>query len=308
MTDLLPSFPAPVRRMRWAALALAGVMALSACGRQHSGEPQAVATAEMAPPAAPVARMAAMDEKLQATPAPAGGGSETAMPRYLAIRQDLQVEVPPEKLADAWGQVRNLCGSLRCELLSSSLQRETPQQPGGAMLELRVAPEDVDKLMAGVAGVARVVSHNTTSEDKTSQVIDVEARIKNRTEFRDSLRTMLRDTSTKRTMADLLQIQRTLADTQAELDASATQRKTLEQQTSKQHIQIQFTPIRALVGGDDGTFSPMARALRNAGGVLAESVAALITFAAAALPWVVVGLPLLWVLRLLWRRRRAAKA
>jgi hypothetical protein len=36
--------------------------------------------------------------------------------------------------------------------------------------------------------VATIVSQNTVSEDKTAEVIDVEARIRNRTEFRDSLR------------------------------------------------------------------------------------------------------------------------
>jgi hypothetical protein len=228
--------------------------------------------------------------------------------RFLAVRQELNVEVPPEQLADAWGKVRELCGTLQCELLSSSLLRETPQQPGNAMLEMRVAPADVDRLLGGLAGVAKVVSQNTTSEDKTAEVIDVEARIKNRIEFRDSLRLMLRDTVTKRTMADLLAIQRTLSDTQAELDAIATQRKVLEQQTSKQHIQVQFTPARTLVQGGR-SYNPMMRALREAGSVLAESVGALITFLAAVLPWLLlVGLPLAWLVRLLWRRRRTKAA
>ena len=228
--------------------------------------------------------------------------------RFLAVRQELNVEVPPEQLADAWGKVRELCGTLQCELLSSSLLRETPQQPGNAMLEMRVAPADVDRLLGGLAGVAKVVSQNTTSEDKTAEVIDVEARIKNRIEFRDSLRLMLRDTVTKRTMADLLAIQRTLSDTQAELDAIATQRKVLEQQTSKQHIQVQFTPARTLVQGGR-SYNPMMRALREAGSVLAESVGALITFLAAVLPWLLlVGLPLAWLVRLLWRRRRIKAA
>jgi len=253
--------------------------------------------------------------RLEATapPAPAAAAAsdqaqDAPLQRFLAVRQELSVEVPPDQLADAWGKVRDLCGTLQCELLSSSLLRETPQQPGNATLEMRVAPADVDRLLGGLAGVARVVSQNTTSEDKTAEVIDVEARIRNRIEFRDSLRLMLRDTATKRTMADLLAIQRTLSDTQAELDAIATQRKVLEQQTSKQHVQIQFTPTRTLVQGGR-SYNPMMRALREAGSVLAESVGALITFLAAVLPWLLlVGLPLAWLLRLLWRRRRIKAA
>ncbi|MGJ7608259.1 DUF4349 domain-containing protein [Variovorax sp. LT1R20] len=303
------------RRTGVAMLALAAALALAGCQRAE------VASLDAAPPPAPMSApsgfaggMAMKREQSRAAPqaeqaaADAGQSEQAPLQRYLAVRQDLNVEVPPEQLADAWGKVRDLCGTLQCELLSSSLLRETPQQPGNAMLEMRVVPADVDKLLSGLAGVAKVVSQNTTSEDKTAEVIDVEARIKNRVEFRDSLRLMLRDTVTKRTMADLLAIQRTLSDTQAELDAIATQRKVLEQQTSKQHIQIQFTPTRTLSQGGQ-SYNPMMRALREAGSVLAESVGMLITFLAAVLPWLLlVGLPLGWLVRVLWRRRRGARA
>lgn len=312
-----PRFLSPARRRAGVVLlALVAALSLAGCDRKSD---EAAVLAESAPSPAPMQAAAgyaggmAMKERRMRSAEPASAPSAADQPqqdgtplqRFLAVRQDLNVEVPAEQLADAWGKVRDLCGTLKCELLSSSLLRETPQQPGNAMLEMRVEPVDVDRLLGGLAGVANVVSHTTTSEDKTAEVIDVEARIRNRTEFRDSLRTMLRDTVTKRTMADLLAIQRTLSDTQAELDASATQRKVLAQQTSKQHIQIQFTPKRALVSSGEG-YSPMRHALRNAGSVLAQSVGSLITFIAAVLPWLVlVVLPLGWLVRMLWRRRRA---
>lgn len=312
-----PRFLSARHRSGIVLLALAAALSLAGCNR-HSDE--AAALAEPAPPASPAPMQAAaryaggmaMKEQRRermadtaSAPSETEQSQDTPLQRFLAVRQELNVEVPSEQLADAWGKVRDLCGTLKCELLSSSLLRETPQQPGNAMLEVRVEPADVDKLLGGLAGVANVVSHTTTSEDKTAEVIDVEARIKNRTEFRDSLRVMLRDTVTKRTMADLLAIQRTLSDTQAELDATATQRKVLAQQTGKQHIQIQFTPKRALVSSGDG-YSPMGHALRNAGSVLAESVGSLITFVAAVLPWLLlVVLPVGWLVRVLWRRRRS---
>lgn len=291
-------------------LALVAALALTACERgRNAGEPSGAAAP---PPPAPVALagpgggMQKRAPSQEASGADAGDPSNAAaMQRFLAVRQELRVEVPALQLADAWGKVRDLCGTLQCELLSSSLLRETPQQPGSAQLEMRVLPADVDRLLGGLAGVATVVSHTTNSEDKTAEVIDVEARIRNRTEFRDSLRAMLGDTVTKRTMADLLAIQRTLSDTQAELDAVAAQRKVLAQQTSKQHLQIDFTPKRELGGNGDHGYNPMMQALRNAGAVLAESVASLITFVAAVLPWfVIVVLPLGALLRWAWRRRR----
>ncbi|KAF1052362.1 MAG: hypothetical protein GAK34_01274 [Delftia tsuruhatensis] len=310
MTHPRPS-TLPSRMALPAMLALAATLALAGCNQRHD-----TAAMESAPAPAPMAGGAGMKQGRAATvqaedaaaAAPETSAQDEMAQRFLAVRQELNVEVPQAQLADAWGQVRDLCATLRCELLSASLLRETPQQPGNAMLEMRVAPADVQRLLGTLAGVATIVSQNTISEDKTAEVIDVEARIRNRTEFRDSLRLMLRDTTTKRTMSDLLEIQRTLSDTQAELDAMAAQRKVLEQQTSKQHIQIQFTPTRALVQGGT-SYSPIGRALRDAGHELGESMAALITFVAAVLPWLVlVVLPLGWVLRALWRRRRARKA
>jgi hypothetical protein len=276
---------------RMALLALAGMLALAGCNQRHD-----TVSMEPAPPPAPMAGGAGMKQSraanVQAEDAAAAAPAQDEMAqRFLAVRQELNVEVPQAQLADAWGQVRDLCATLRCELLTATLLRETPQQPGNALLEMRVAPADVDRLLGTLAGVATIVSQNTISEDKTTEVIDVEARIKNRTDFRDSLRLMLR----------------TLSDTQAELDAMAAQRKLLEQQTSKQHIQIQFTPTRALVQGGT-SYSPIGRALRDAGHVLGESMGALITFVAAVLPWLVlVVLPLGWMLRALWRRRRARR-
>ncbi|MFH0130897.1 DUF4349 domain-containing protein [Variovorax sp. VaC1] len=302
-------------------LALAAALSMAGCGQKRDAGSSSEAPQPPAPMQATAnygggmamkesrARAASPQAESARAPAPVAASADqaqqTPFQRYLAVRQELNVEVPSEQLPDAWGKVRDLCDTLKCELLSSSLLRETPQQVGKAMLEMRVEPADVDKLLNGLAGVAKVVSQNTTSEDKTSEVIDVEARIKNRTEFRDSLRLMLRDKTTKRDMSDLLEIQRTLADTQAELDSSATQRKVLEQQTSKQHIQIQFTTTRVLVQGGQ-SYNPMMRALRQAGSVLAESVGALITFLAAVLPWLLlVVLPFGWLVRVLWRRRRS---
>jgi hypothetical protein len=222
---------------RMALLALAGMLALAGCNQRHD-----TVSMEPAPPPAPMAGGAGMKQSraanVQAEDAAAAAPAQDEMAqRFLAVRQELNVEVPQAQLADAWGQVRDLCATLRCELLTATLLRETPQQPGNALLE----------------------------------------------------------------------IQRTLSDTQAELDAMAAQRKLLEQQTSKQHIQIQFTPTRALVQGGT-SYSPIGRALRDAGHVLGESMGALITFVAAVLPWLVlVVLPLGWMLRALWRRRRARR-
>jgi len=305
------SLPRRIGRTLSLALALASCsMLLLGCHASSSSEPPPGASTDSAESdvSAPTfdgasAKRMSVSAELAAPAAPAP--DEAPAQRFIAVRQSLAVEVPSEQLANAWHSVRDLCASLQCEVLSASLSRETPQQQGSAMLELRVAPPDVDRLLGGLAGVAKVTAQQTSSEDKTAQVIDVEAQIRNRTEFRDGLRQMLSDTSVKRTLSDLLTIQRTLSQTQAEIDAAATRRKVLAQQTGKQHVQISFSTTRAIVSPGGHGYSPVANALRQAWDALAESVGTLITVVAMALPWLLlVVLPFAWGMRWLLRRGR----
>ena len=51
-----------------------------------------------------------------------------------------------------------------------------------------------------------------------------------------------------------------------------------------------------------GGFAPIASAWRESGSVLSESVASLMTVTAALIPWVLVAVPVFWVLRRVFRR------
>lgn len=235
-------------------------------------------------------------------PAVADPATDDAQQRYIAVRHALTVVVPVEQLASAWSAVSEQCGKLDCVVLSSSLQRELPTQEPGAELEMRVAPKDLSALLGSVNGAGDVASHATTSEDKTAQVVDVEAHIKNRTEFRDSLRGLLQSVDNKRPLADVLEIQRTLSQTQAELDSATTQLKLLQEETFRQFVSVSFNPKRSLASG--GVANPVWRALSEAGEVMSSSLASVITFLARVLPWLIVGVPVLWLLR--WGRRRWA--
>ncbi|WP_225785246.1 DUF4349 domain-containing protein [Xenophilus sp. Marseille-Q4582] len=287
-----------------AGLLLALSLALAACG-QAPGPSTEAAMAEAVMPAAP----APTALQLQRGGAQADASAETAaVERHIAVRQMLTVESPGDQLPTLWEKVRAQCGTLRCELLTASLRQETPRQAAGASLSLRVAPEDVDQLLGALQGGGAIVQQDTHSEDLTAQVIDVQAHIRNRTEFRDSLRALLARPDAQRALKDLLEIQRTLTQTQAELDSHAAQLKALQSRTRMQQIDIEFRAERRVVSG--GGSNPIARAWEQAGETLADSAAAVITFVAAALPWAVVAVPFfggLGVLARAWRRRRARR-
>ena len=226
-----------------------------------------------------------------ASPSPAPGAA-VATGRFLAVRHHMQIESPAAELAGLWESVKSACERLDCYVEGSALQRETSHAAAGAYLTMRVNPLDFALLTANLGGNAKVLNHQTETEDKTSQVIDVEAQIKNRSEYRDSLRELLREKNVKRSLQDLMEIRDTMSQVQAEIDAAATQRSLLERETAKQLVQMQFQPTRVIVSG---TYSPWQQTWQRSWDTLARSVQNLVITVAGLLPWlialVVIGVP-----------------
>jgi uncharacterized protein DUF4349 len=237
-----------------------------------------------------------------------GSGAVLAAPRFVAVRHKLEIVEAGSGLAKSIEVVITFCGTIQCEVLSSSVTNETAVLAPSGNIAARVAPQDLSKFLDFVGKQGKIAQHATESEDKTAAVVDVEAKLKNQTDFRDSLRKML--TKPGVSVADLLQIQEKLAEAQAELDSEATQRKILANETEKVYVEIAFHAEQRTVSR--GAFASVGEALRDSGSVLGDSLATLITAIAAIIPWLIVIVPGLWFLikavRWFRERRRASKA
>ena len=235
-------------------------------------------------------------------------GTVFAASRYVAVRHKLEIVGPGAGLAKSIEAVVAFCGAIQCEVLSSSVTNETAVLSPSGNIAARVAPPDLGKFLDFAGRQGKIAQHATESEDKTTAVVDVEAKLKNQTDFRDSLRKML--TKPGVSVADLLQIQEKLAEAQAELDSEGTQRKILANETEKVYVEIAFHAEQRTISR--GAFASVGEALRDSGSVLGDSLAALITAIAAIIPWLLVIIPGLWFLikavRRFRERRRAAKA
>ena len=234
-------------------------------------------------------------------------GEVLAAPRFVAVRHKLEIVEAGSGLAKSIEAVVAFCGTIQCEVLSSSVNETAVLSPSGN-IAARVAPQDLNKFLDFVGRQGKIAQHATESEDKTAAVVDVEAKLKNQTDFRDSLRRML--TKPGVSVADLLQIEEKLAEAQAELDSEATQRKILANETEKVYVEIAFHAEQRTVSR--GAFTSVGEALLDSGSVLGDSLAALITAVAAIIPWLIVIVPGLWFLikaiRRFRERRRAAEA
>lgn len=276
------------------------IFILAACGQHKERAAEVMSAPSIAMAPAPTGEMAES----------AGGGEESlikvteptianaAAKRYIALRHSLTVETEAEKMQAAFDSTVANCEQLKCQILSANYNRETPFNPPSASLSVRVPPRSVEIFLSGLAKNSEVLQHHRDSEDKTDAVIDAEARIKNLTEFRDSLRVMLMDKSAK--FKDLIEVQRELVNTQSELDTIQGVRKVLAQETELVAVTIDFTAKQGI--SEHGFFSPVAHAIKDAGRVMMESLATVITFFVTILPWLLVGIPMLILARKLWAK------
>ncbi|MGB2592137.1 MAG: DUF4349 domain-containing protein [Candidatus Acidiferrum sp.] len=217
---------------------------------------------------------------------------------FIAERHKLEVVTPESDLQKSWEATIAFCKTIRCEVLNSTITtRAAGAEPSGA-IAARVVPDDLQALLAQVQKLGQISTHTTDREDVTNQVIDSEAKLKNLTALRDSLREMLKKPSA--TVQDLVAIQQQLADTQAQLDSETAQRKVLANETEKIAVNISFRVVAH--GAPSGAFSQVRDAFLESGSVLADSLASLITVIVTLIPWMILIIPGIWLLAKTWRR------
>jgi hypothetical protein len=224
--------------------------------------------------------------------------------RYIAESHKVEVVTSESQLEKSWESLIAYCGSIQCEVTSSSITTRTSDTEPTGTVFMRVAPGDLRKLLAEVERLGKVAQHTTQREDKTEDVVDTDAKIKNLTSFRDNLRAMLGKPSA--TIKDLVEIQQQLTDTQSQLDGETTMRKILANETEKIAVEISFQVERPR--GNAGGFAEIWEALRESGTNLADSTASLITVIVTVIPWLILIVPGIWLIGRAWRRLRRNRA
>ncbi|NWG39284.1 MAG: DUF4349 domain-containing protein [Hydrogenophilaceae bacterium] len=224
---------------------------------------------------------------MEAAPAAAPVEQGQAEQKYLAERQYWVFELKETDIEKRWQSHLALCMG-NCEVLNASVSKST-QSPVYANLQLRVPRNEAGKLFAAMES-PDVIERRVEREDKTLQVVDVEARLKNLAELRDRLRVL--QTQYKGSLKDLLETEKELARVQGELDAMTAQRKVLANETEKILLNADYRPKPSL--GETGAFQPLVEAWRNVGRTFAQSLGSALLFLVGALPWVVIVIPVLW--------------
>lgn len=290
-----------VRVMMAATLA----MALGACSGETSkgyagGYDAAPEMATAAAPMAPVMEeYAPQDVMLQ--PAPGNGGTPVNPDggRLMSYRYAWQFSVPTENMSGLQAAHKKLCedaGPANCYVTGSQLEGIGNAEGAYGQLSMRATETWMRAFEKGVGEGLKpfggsIYSTGRDSEDLTTQIVDHEARLRSMIAHRDALQKMLDDKPGR--LSDLLEIQKALAESQGNIDASQSLLAALRLRVSMSVVDFSY---RAELGAvSNSMWRPITDAFGDFGPSFARTIAGIIEFVAIILPVaIIVGL-IIWL-------------
>jgi hypothetical protein len=232
-----------------------------------------------------------------AAPPTAPGSPRAARGETLAYEHNISVEMDKEMLPSRLREIEAACNADRasaCTILDVSLQSEQDLPSGN--IRMRLAPAGVEPLITLASKDANPTGRNTRAEDLAEPVADTERQLALMTLHRDRLTELMKNKDIK--IDQLIAVSRELATVQAQIDSLGTQRANLRRRIDTDLLTITLSlPRRAYVSDP----TPVTDALRYFGNDFREAVGMMIRFLAVLLPWLVIILPGLFLLRLFWR-------
>ncbi|CAN5626757.1 DUF4349 domain-containing protein [soil metagenome] len=175
---------------------------------------------------------------------------------------------------------------------------KTTTEPGRrtytvARLVLRVPPEELDGLLAGLQQLGRRVSQTRSADDITEEYVDVEQRLATQRASLQRVRTLL---SRAEDLGDVVRLESELTERQADLESLEARLRVLGDKTELATVTATFEPPPAAVGphppaGDDRGFFV---GLREGWRAFTAAIAVSLTVLGAVLPFAVVA-AVLWV-------------
>lgn len=231
-----------------------------------------------------------------------GEGEDTDLStRYLAYEYRATVEFPADQVDNVFTAHVDHClraGSAVCRVTSSQLEgRDTSY--AYAELEFSATRVYMTAFIDGLdheaeASGGTVESLSATVEDLSREITDTAARLEAKEMLRERLLLLLdRDIED---VSDILEVEEELSRVQSEIESTRSYLQVLEGRVSMDSMLIEYEAIDIIRPRPEPT--PLRDALRSVSKVVAASFAEVITFIAKWLPWLIIILPGLLILRL----------
>lgn len=214
----------------------------------------------------------------------------------LAYEHTVTVQLPAARIPGRMRDLQAACAGKdsACTLLDISLRAERGVPSG--TLRLRVAPAAVESLIDIAARDGDVLARSTHAEDLAQPVADTERQLAMLSAHRARLEEFVRNKQLK--VEQLIAVSRELSSVQTEIDGLNTQRANLRRRIDTELLSIELSPPYASYGAEQ---TPVRDALHSFGTDFLRAIGQVISFIAMLLPWLVIAVPALILLRVFWR-------
>ncbi|MEO1656938.1 MAG: DUF4349 domain-containing protein [Pseudomonadota bacterium] len=236
--------------------------------------------------------------------------TEDTSTQYLAYAYNAELRLPAAAVGATLRRHEQACfdaGPQVCRVLRSSVREKSADSVNG-QLEFSAVRGYMTPFREGLAAEAesadgRLVSMSAQVEDLSREIVDTSARLEAQKTLRERLILLLeRDTDN---VGDLLQVEEQLAFVQAEIESIESYLRVLEGRVKMDRLAIRYQSIRKPVTPSTGR--PLQEAFADFFYVVSESLASVVLFIAAAIPWLIVLVPGLFVLSRFARSLRRPK-
>jgi hypothetical protein len=263
------------------ALALTAFVSLTGCHKKES-----FGVAATAPTAAMMAAPGA-------APAP---GQAPERGATLAYEHEVSIELDRKLLPTRLREIESACAAGKpegCTVLEVSLRTQEGYFTG--TIRMRLAPSGVNPTIEQASQGGKLFSRSTRAEDLAQPIADTQRRLALMTTHRDRLAEIMKNKDLK--VDQLITISKELATVQTQIDALSTDQATLRRRVDTHLLTLHLSPSEA---DYQARHTPISDSVRFFGRNFREAVADVIHFIAVLLPWTIVLLPGLFLLRAFW--------
>ncbi|RKE21642.1 DUF4349 domain-containing protein [Streptomyces sp. TLI_171] len=302
-------------RRAGAAGALAAVLLLAGCSANDGGEQSSSRAGVAQDAVAPQAGGAATPGKGAATggsgagaaasagtDTAAGAGSPAVTNRQIAYQAKLTVRV------DAVDQARGKAVAL---VLAADGYVSGENLRGGsgdsmqATLVLKVPSAAYQQTLDGLGRLGTRLSLSSQADDLTQQIADVDSRVKSMKASVDRVRALMADA---KSLAEVVSLESELTRRESDLESLQRQQQELTARTSLSTVTLDLVPASTPAppvpaGHDDGFWHSVGDALSGGWEALVGLVRVLLMVLAALAPFLLILVPLGWLLRRYLRAR-----
>jgi hypothetical protein len=186
---------------------------------------------------------------------------------------------------------------------SSSYKSETGSISGNIII--RIPPDRFEQIIDQLKELGDVEYQRISGEDITREYYDLENRLKSKEAMEKRLLELLATRTNN--VSDLLEVEKELGRVREEIESMKGSLRYYDNMVGLSTITLELSEPEPITPVAKNIFKPIKEALRKSLEILSESLAVLIVFVMAIIPWLILGFVIFLIVRAIVRKRKKEK-